>query len=190
MHQDVNWDENAAIYNQLIHMQSGFSQKQIDLLDLRSTDTVLDIGCGPGRTAFLIAPLVKKVVAMDSSPRMLDFCNQNCDSRGITNVDTFLADWNDDALLSSIGRFDVVHTSRSPAICDFEKLSSYSRRLVVVISWANGPGTPQLLNEMFSGCCKNPVIERSLENDPSYNMYFNKAYNLGYDPSIVIVPDG
>lgn len=46
-------------------------------LPLSSKDVVLDIGCGPGDAARLLAPQVKKVIAADRSPRMIELAAKN-----------------------------------------------------------------------------------------------------------------
>jgi trans-aconitate methyltransferase len=46
-------------------------ERVIDLCDLRETDKVLDLGCGPGQLAIAFAPFVGSVTAMDPEPEML-----------------------------------------------------------------------------------------------------------------------
>jgi SAM-dependent methyltransferase len=43
---------------------------------LRPDDSVLDIGCGTGRYARLVSPLVREVLAVDGSSRMLAECEK------------------------------------------------------------------------------------------------------------------
>jgi SAM-dependent methyltransferase len=53
---------------------------------LASTDTVLDIGAGPGRFALEIAPLVRSVELLDYSEPMLELAAREAENRGLRNV--------------------------------------------------------------------------------------------------------
>jgi SAM-dependent methyltransferase len=48
------------------------------LLDLKKTDTVLDIGCGTGIIALALSPWVKLVHGIDISSKMIDRATKNC----------------------------------------------------------------------------------------------------------------
>ena len=54
----------AAYAARLIHVVAR-------LTDLRASDRVLDLGCGPGQLAAAFAPLVSEVIAIDPEPEML-----------------------------------------------------------------------------------------------------------------------
>jgi SAM-dependent methyltransferase len=72
-----------------------------------SPRTVLDLGCGDGRLAALVLehrPCVESVVAIDSSPAMLEHARDRF--RGDHRVD--IRQWNLDHPLTSLGSFDVV----------------------------------------------------------------------------------
>ena len=52
--------------------------------------TILDVGCGPGYATFDLASLVGpegRIVAVDESPRFLDFLNAQCKLRGVMHID-------------------------------------------------------------------------------------------------------
>ena len=55
-----------------------FLRKAAPILNLQSTDAVLDIGCGPGYLARRIAPRVASVCAVDTSERFVQMCRENC----------------------------------------------------------------------------------------------------------------
>lgn len=49
--------------------------------------TVADLGCGTGNAAELLAPLVRRVVAVDQSPVMLEAARKRMESAGLLNVE-------------------------------------------------------------------------------------------------------
>ncbi|NLL94537.1 MAG: class I SAM-dependent methyltransferase [Thermoplasmatales archaeon] len=57
--------------------------------------TVLDVGSGPGTFSLPFAETAEKVVALDSSEKMLDGLMAKADDLGLSNVSTTLIDWND-----------------------------------------------------------------------------------------------
>ncbi len=72
-----------------------------------SPRTVIDLGCGDGRLAALVLehrPCVESVVAIDSSPAMLEHARDRF--RDDHRVD--VRQWNLDDPLTSLGSFDVV----------------------------------------------------------------------------------
>ena len=80
------WDDNAAFYDQMAKMEAIFTLNQINCFDTDPSDTVLDVGCGPGRIAVPMARRAKSVTAMDSSSKMLGYCLKNAEEAGLTNV--------------------------------------------------------------------------------------------------------
>lgn len=66
----------------------------IQSIDLKNSDTVLDIAAGTGEPGLTIASKVTsgKVVITDLSPDMLKIAEENAAARGIKNVETVVAD--------------------------------------------------------------------------------------------------
>jgi len=69
--------------------------------------SILDFGCGVGRTLIPFAGLGPQTVGMDVSPSMLLEARRNCDERKIENVTLVPSD---DALTSLTGSFDLIHS--------------------------------------------------------------------------------
>ena len=69
--------------------------------------SVLDFGCGVGRTLVAFARVSDRVVGMDVAASMLDEARANCRSFGADNIELQLSD---DELLRAPGRFDLVHS--------------------------------------------------------------------------------
>ena len=63
--------------------------KLIELMDLRATDVVADVGAGTGYFTFRIAPHVPegKVLAVDVQPQMLAMLRRASERRGVKNVE-------------------------------------------------------------------------------------------------------
>jgi ubiquinone/menaquinone biosynthesis C-methylase UbiE len=55
--------------------------------------SVLEIGAGTGRFTLEIAPLVKRITAIDVSPKMLDCLSQKLTDRGVTNIRQMCGDF-------------------------------------------------------------------------------------------------
>lgn len=70
---------------------------------LKPTDHVLELGCGTGSTAILLAPHVDRISAYDLSPGMLKIAQEKIEKAGIKNL-TFTASGD----VPTTGNFDVV----------------------------------------------------------------------------------
>ena len=77
-----------AYLTSAVHAQGADLQALAALVEGRSTDRVLDLGCGGGHVSFNVAPHVRDVVAYDLSPDMLDVVGRAARERGLTNVAT------------------------------------------------------------------------------------------------------
>lgn len=63
-------------------------EKLVERTAPRPTDTLLDIGTGAGHTAIAFAPAVRRVIAYDLTPQMLEEVERNAAARGVTNIET------------------------------------------------------------------------------------------------------
>lgn len=80
---------------------------------LATGDRVLEIGCGTGSTALLLAENVSEIVATDISPKMIEIAGRKAQAQGIANARFEVADVEDatrgsgpyDAVLA----FNLVH---------------------------------------------------------------------------------
>jgi ubiquinone/menaquinone biosynthesis C-methylase UbiE len=83
-------------------------RKAVEMIALRPTDVVADIGAGSGYFSFRMAPLVPKgkVLAVDIQPEMLDLVRKTAKDKGVTNVEPVLGK-EDDPMLPEAG-VDVV----------------------------------------------------------------------------------
>jgi len=188
------WDKSAAFYSKMVQMEKEYTLKQIDCIEIEPGDTVLDVCCGPGRLVVPLAKRAKSVTALDASPKMLELCVEYAKEEGVDDkVTTLLMDWEDKESAMQVEQHDIVISSRSLGLFDMRLLSKLARKYVVLIIWANGqPSIPQIVGALFKGTQEEgrgfpPMFQdRRLGN----NLFYNKAYDLGYDPNVRILDDG
>jgi ubiquinone/menaquinone biosynthesis C-methylase UbiE len=85
----AQFEAHAESYAQSIPHSSGNSLTVVtQLAEGRRYHRALDIGTGPGFTAFAVAPFCDQVVASDPAERMLQQVEQLADSRRLSNVVT------------------------------------------------------------------------------------------------------
>lgn len=189
------WDNQAAFYNQMAQMEAGFTLNQLNCFDTSPEDTVLDIGCGPGRITVPMAKRAKSVTALDASPKMLEYCRQNAEAAGLTNVTTKLMDWEDADAAAAVEKHDIVIASRSVGMGDIKRLSSLARKYAVIIIWSHGcPHIPVIAGKLFEGLeeegDRRPGPPISRDRRLGNNLWYNRIYDLGYNPNLNIVEDG
>ncbi len=88
------WDQNDA----RTRMSHAIADVMIASLKLTGSETVLDYGTGTGNVALRFQPVVKQVIAADSSRGMLDVLGEKIKETGVANVSTLLLDLEKDSL--------------------------------------------------------------------------------------------
>jgi ubiquinone/menaquinone biosynthesis C-methylase UbiE len=83
-HQGASWLERST------RVLEERPEKAIELLGLKKTDTIADIGAGTGYFTFRMAPQVAKVYAVDVQPEMLEMMATKQVANGIDNVEGIL----------------------------------------------------------------------------------------------------
>ncbi|MDR1320658.1 MAG: class I SAM-dependent methyltransferase [Gracilibacteraceae bacterium] len=189
-----NWDDIAPLYDRMAEMEREYTYRQIDCLDIAPTDTVLDVGCGPGRLTCALAERAKSVTALDAYPKMLDLCLVNAQARGLGNVLPLRLDWREAEPGANVAQHDIAVASRSIGMWDIEKLNNAAKKYAVIIGWANAPSIPPILAELFAGTAPGEeagaMPGRREDRRVGYNVVWNMVYDLGADPNIRVVPDG
>jgi SAM-dependent methyltransferase len=69
--------------------------------------SILDFGCGVGRTLVSFAQIAREAIGLDVSPSMLEEAANNCRERGLTNVRLIRSD---DALSALDPSYDLIHS--------------------------------------------------------------------------------
>jgi len=64
-------------------------------LGLRSTDTVLEIGCGTGKVSIAAAQQVKKIFSIDKRPEAIKIARESAQKTTIHNIEFFCTDATD-----------------------------------------------------------------------------------------------
>lgn len=98
------WDMNEA----RVLMASAVADAMIHVLELSGAETLLDYGAGTGIAAFRLQPLVRQVIAADSSRGMLEVIDEKVKATGAKNVTTVVLDLTKDAAPSGDLRPDVI----------------------------------------------------------------------------------
>lgn len=130
--------------------------------DATRRSTVLDVGCGPGRFALALAPRVKEVVAVDSSPAMVDIVSRRAKRDGLANLRCVAGAWEDvevepaDLVICSyvlplvkdpvlfLARLDAATRTRA-----FVYLGAVSSELVLDPFWRHFHGRPRRLGPTY-----------------------------------------
>lgn len=77
------YDENHAKLEQCKQK----ARQIIEQVGIIADHVVMDMGCGTGGFVHQFAEKCKKVIAVDVSQAMLDYCKDKCENAGLTNID-------------------------------------------------------------------------------------------------------
>jgi ubiquinone/menaquinone biosynthesis C-methylase UbiE len=88
-----HWSESAALYaTSSIHSRGLSRQRIVELANPTATDLVVDVATGAGHTAVAIAPLVRRVIAVDLSVRMLEVTCSLAAKQRLNNIEPVKCD--------------------------------------------------------------------------------------------------
>jgi len=88
------WGRRAKQYREALHSRADEDPFFLRVRDAVTKDsTVLDVGAGTGRHTLALAPLVRRVTAVDPSQAMLDLLRDDLAEQRITNVDVVQDEW-------------------------------------------------------------------------------------------------
>ena len=136
------WDDYSDQYS---GVQQGDIPRRIvdrlfDLKVLRSEDCVLEVGSGPGTYSLEMAPRVRILTCMDSSPRMLKRLSDRAEAIGLKNIELFLKDW---TLYQPRKGYDVCIATLCPGSGNpesIERMEGSARRSCALVSWVDNHG--------------------------------------------------
>ena len=190
MSQPAMWDAFARKYNGYARLEEDYTRLQIEAMRLESQDTLLDIGCGPGRIAVPAAPRVKAVTALDTSRLMLDELERNVREAGAANVHALHLPWDEVVPGENVDIHDVVVASRSPAMKDLAKIDAMARKFVYVMTFA-GPSLKSFHDTLVSGTELAPPPSNPIRSPFKGNtLLYNRIADMGVEVNVFHVPDG
>lgn len=168
------WNKRARNFADHQSGKNDYPRQFVDRLYLDPTWSVLDVGCGPGTLALLLAERVRTVTALDFSESMLSILKERTDEAKIDNINPVLANIDDNWDDLGIMQHDLVIASRSMATRDLEgilsRLTRFARKKVVVSAMVGkGPRDPRILE----------AAGRVREPGPDYIYVINQLYRMG-----------
>lgn len=131
--QAQSWDQKAEQLP-VGDLYCTYSRDFLAALDLKNSDTLLDVGCGAGTISVQVAAHLSHVYALDFSKGMLNKCKENAVYNNTHNISLLCKDW--DECWADVPVCDIVIASRSTLVEDMEqallKLMSKAKRHVYV----------------------------------------------------------
>jgi len=150
---------------------------------------LLDIGAGTGAFAIPLARQVKKVVALEPAPAMLEVLRRRVEAEGISNIEFLCREWEEVSPEAEglAGRFDLVFASLTPGVRDvatLEKMMVCSRRWCFLCDFAGRRRSP-VREDLWR------VIFGEEMPPPGHDIIYplNYLYTLGYCPSFQVWVD-
>lgn len=190
MAQSPMWDAFADRYNGYTALQSEYTKLQIDAMDLTASDTVLDVGAGPGRIAVPAAAKARAVTALDVSQAMLDHLERNARSASRGNISALNLSWQDVRPGENVELHDIVVASRSPAMNDLRKLDALARKRAYVMIFS-GPSLKSFHDSLVAGIEPDPPSANMRPSPmPGYALVFNRLVAMGLEVNVRFIPDG
>lgn len=171
---DKDWDKAAPGFFRRTRKED-YNDALFDMLILDKDDTVLDVGCGEGSITVPLAKKVKKVIGIDSSPKMLEYLKKRAEDNGIENIKTILKPI-EEITFDEIGNVDVVVCSRSlngiiPIKEVLAQLNQIANKYVFITIF--GPENKKIEKDF------DREIGIKTEDFPEYNYFFNILFNMG-----------
>ena len=173
-----DWSKKSSSFAQRTR-HSEYVSQLLEIINIPSGSTVLDVGCGPGTLAVPIAKLGAQVTALDYSEGMLAELDDYAREQNINNIKTIHCSWEDDWESLDIGEYDFTIASRSMNIDGLaegiDKLHRHAIQQVVIADRiAPSPFDPAAFQ----------AIGREFRSGPDYIYTVNMLYHLGFHPHI------
>jgi len=172
------WNKKASSFSQRT-WQTTYASQFLQQAQIAPTDTVIDMGCGPGTLAIPLAKIVRCITAIDYSEGMLDQLERFIEEMGINNIKPVQCSWDSDWNEHDIGLHDVAIASRSMNIDNLEegirKLDAHARKQVIIADRISpSPFDPDAFE----------AIGRPFDSGPDYIHTLNTLYTLGIHPLV------
>lgn len=173
------WDARAADMSRKA-LQSRYVDEFIGRMNLAGTQTLLDVGCGPGTICLPLAERLSRVIGLDFSRKMLDELLANAAALGHGNVEALHLAWEDD--WSAVPACDIVVASRSTTVEDMAaalvKLNDKAKRRVYMTHLVGGRFIdPAVIEAVGRSASTPPAL-------PDYIYIVNILYRMGIHPRL------
>ncbi|MBI4814203.1 MAG: class I SAM-dependent methyltransferase [Methanobacterium sp.] len=174
-----SWDKIAPQFDQWMK-KDDYPQELINHIQVESSDSILDIGCGNGVITIPIAQKARSVTAMDISGKMIELLRENAADRNLSNI-KFTNKGIEDVTVEEIGPHDVVVASRSlngiPDIKpELEKINKIAQKYVYITLW--GVDNRKFESEMAE------LLGRESYQHPDYTIVYNLLHEMGIEAKI------
>ena len=153
---------------------------------LKSADSVLDLGCGPGETSVVMSELVKSVTAVDISGRAIEWAHENHPRDNVSYVHSDILTFLKTAeKYSVVTMYDVVEhllPEQRPAI--LRKVSQIADRVIINIPTAEclrnlDPEKRQIIDE--------PVEVSEITKTLGFEQVCEQTYTLNENEHYVLL---
>lgn len=158
------WDKRAENYLDT-SVSPDDKCNELSLIDVRTGNTVLDVGAGVGRLSVPIAKKCAHVTIVEPSGSMITHLNRNMEACGFCNYRIVRKRWEDVAIGSDIDQHDVVISAFSMGVLDAEEaLLKLDRaaKLAVYVFWFAG-------KQDFDGL-ESWLRQQGIENGPEIGL--------------------
>lgn len=129
---------------------------------IRDTDVVVDMGCGFGIPAMFMAPLCKKVIAVDQDSYALEILEKEMVKKHIENIETRCEIWPDVEMEPCDVIVSIYHNQFAETDEKLKKLFQITRREGLIT--CQGPSLVPTLAEKVLPLLGQPFHHRSCEN--------------------------
>ena len=175
------WSKRAKTYRQALHDRTDEDPFFLRVREAITPDTTLiDVGAGTGRHSLALAPLVRRVTAVDPSAAMLGLLRQDLADQRLENVDAIESEW----METDVERSDIVICSHvlypiADVVPFVRKLEARARDRVFVYLRADPLPTDMGLWSEFRGL--------PLQGQPTHVDLFNVLAQINIFADVEIV---
>lgn len=165
-----DWDNKAEELNKKTH-SGEYHDFILSKVDVKNANTMLDIGCGPGAFALKFAKKLKKVYALDFSPKMLNLVEKNAKEQNIKNI--FCIKHDIEQSFKDIPKADIILASRCMEVKNIKKvLKNLDKQANKAVYLTYKVGGSFLSDKVLS------VLKKDIIPKPDYIYLVNILYNL------------
>ncbi len=181
------WDRRASSYRQFTKDSVALAEKEMEMMDLRATDSVLDVGAGNGRLAVPIAARVSHVTALDPSGAMLALLRKHMEEAGQSNFSCLQSRWEDVEVGKHFSPHDVVVDSFTLGFYDLQealqKLDTAAKRAAYLF-WHVGEWRTRKEQALYRAVFGESSSR--VWGYPDYSYVVNILHDIGIYASVTI----